>query len=375
MNKRYFTTASSKAILVQSIFQMKWLSLFIILVGSFLLITPSMTVADSDCNKEGANCDKDRKSKDEIYWVKIKRLYDFVFEDFTVDKAVNDDSIKKESEIFCAFAFCEGEDCIDTVKNRKLYGYSVKLEEDTGSRNNDFVLKNGDGSTIPVEFVLRGTNGSAQENKSWNLSKSESDIKPGNEEYHRFCRNNNFIIDAIIDKKVVLQNATGNKYVGTFWLYVSSQMKKSSVLTAKVRFTVTLNIVPGIQISGLSPLPLKASSDQKKATGTQPFCVFAFGTDSFSLKGESDNAAVNSEFVLENTVKKTIPYTMTIKDNSSKEEVFSKNTSEFKGDFKPARSVLCEDGVNNMTLTINVEDIEAEAGLYQDEMTLTVMPN
>lgn len=146
--------------------------------------------------------------------------------------------------------------------------------------------------------------------------------------------------------------------------------------------TISMNVPDLVQISGLKDMQLsqEASVDEGGYGGTQNFCVFRLGGQSFSIEATGTNDTVDSFQLANNTTQ--IPYTMQIGRKGGVLSEILPNTittgTDWMGDCGFTFSNTKAGSDTNMALRVQVAKDEVEntpPGRFKDTITLTVRPH
>lgn len=344
--------------------------LFNAFVFVFTLLFPVASLADNDCNKSDADC---ASSDDSTYnyWIKIKRLYPIEMGQWGGEEiASGATEAATDGRLFCLIAYRENR---SGPKNRQLNDFQVRF--DGPKQNGQHVLKSSSNATLPVTLTLLGADGDAQSGFSDDFLNTPFNFTASQQ--HQQCKNNEYILRAEIKRSDILSNAFTNRYESRFTLIAE---RSSPLLTVEVQFTVSIELVPMVQISGLEDMTINHTAGSDVDQG-QTFCVYGFGTSAFKIRGESDNGS--GLFLLSNT-SNNIEYGLTVGKSGSSGQGNMKSLTESGGyvthpSWKAADSPSCDNGTSeNMQLKVTILDTEITgkpAGVYKDVAYLTVAPD
>ena len=325
--------------------------------------------ADNDCNKSDADC---ASSNDGAYnyWIKIKRLYPIEMGQWGGEEiASGATEAATDGRLFCLIAYRENR---SGPKNRQLNDFQVRF--DGPRRNGQYVLESSSSAALPVTLTLMGADGDAQSGFSDDLINTPFNFTASQQ--HQQCRNNEYILRAKIKRSDILNNAFTNRYESRFTLITE---RSTPQLTVEVEFTVSIELVPMVQISGLEDMTINHTAGSDVDQG-QTFCVYGFGTTDFKIRGESKYGS--GQFLLSNG-NENIEYDLTVGKTGNNGQGSMKTLAEggnyvTHASWKAADNASCDNGSSeNMQLNITILDIEISgkpAGVYQDTAYLTVAP-
>lgn len=314
-----------------------------------------LPAADSDCT--GDNCVNDGN-----YWTKIKRLSDMDMPDWGGEEVISGDTSTSSDKQFCTIAYLEG-------NPRAMYNVITSI--DGTSSDNAYTLKlEGRRPSIPVAFKITSVDGKApQTGGTYQLG--DKVTLTGDNRFDQ-CKDNELILTATVSRDDILATGTTGTYTGNFSFY-SRSAENRPLGRASMSFTVTLEVLPVIQISGLKDIML--SVNRNIARGSHQFCVFAMGKSRFRLEASSQVGTdrPRGRFNLKNG-ENYIEYDLTVSDSNNTQRKYNRNRA--RAGFKPSTSYLCNaHTAPNITVDITTEPVTgAEAGVYSDTMTFTVSP-
>ncbi|MFK0570992.1 hypothetical protein [Endozoicomonas sp.] len=293
--------------------------------------------------------------------VKVKKFCEGYDLDWSLDK--NEAAFTGGN--FCLIAY-KGSDtatkCGDDDDERIMYDASINITgaDPDDTSNGKFML----GGKIPVTIKLEGQPDDFYPGQTIDLPYTDGKCVCADTE------NQYNLIITVSKDKILKSGITTNSAVGNFRL---NGFHELGSLNGSVGFQITLTLATGIQISGLEDMQLVENNGS--ASASQNFCVFALGTERFSLRANSEEGNGES-FKLINSNDETLSYSMKVEDSNSKVENYAGNKNPIRG-WKPSNQYLCSDHrAENMTLTVNVANTDSvSAGVYSDTMTLTVRPN
>ncbi len=343
--------------------------LFNAFIFVFTLLFSVVSHADNDCNKSDADC---ASSNDGAYnyWIKIKRLYPIEMGQWGGEEiASGATEAATDGRLFCLIAYRENR---SGPKNRQLNDIQVRF--DGPRRNGQYVLESSSSAALPVTLTLMGADGDAQSGFSDDLINTPFNFTASQQ--HQQCRNNEYILRAKIKRSDILNNAFTNRYESRFTLITE---RSSPQLTVEVEFTVSIELVPMVQISGLEDMTINHTAGSDVDQG-QTFCVYGFGTTSLKIRGESTYGS--GQFLLSNG-SDNIEYGLAVGKAGGSGQSNMKALAEggsyvTHNSWTAADSTSCGNGTSeNMQLNITIQDIEINgkpAGVYQDTAYLTVAP-
>ncbi|WP_299734833.1 hypothetical protein [uncultured Endozoicomonas sp.] len=337
----------------------------------FSLFFSGAVFADNDCNQSDAACDSSGNSA-----IKIKRLFNIDLGKWGGEQVSSGQTeAANDGRLFCLIAYTEN-------NPRELDDFTISLTQVTPQpRSTGFTLRNASSEkSIPVTLTISAAPGDAQDGKivGKDLSESITVEQAPDDSIYRNCKNNEYIISASVMSDDILNNATSAQYFGRFIL--TAQRDTTPLLTVQVPFTVSIELTPMVQISGLEDMSL-SHNDGEDIQEEQKFCVYGLGTKRFKIRGESKTGS--GDFRLSNG-NSDILYSLSIGSGNSNGNG-NLITLEEGGDYitkqswKASSTQLCDNGANeNMRLRITINNAEIkgkEAGLYKDTAYLIVAPD
>ncbi|WP_422449933.1 MULTISPECIES: hypothetical protein [unclassified Endozoicomonas] len=321
----------------------------------FCITAFQVTTAYGDRDCVGNNCDQDGN-----YWVKVKRLPDMLpLPDWNGQKSVPGNTETSGKSQFCTIAYLEG-------RPRTMFDPQVSIYGPAS--DSKYILKNG-GHSVPVTLEIESVAGRAPQDKT-EFKPGQSITLTGNNGFS-LCRNNELIITATVRREDILKTGMTGNYRSLFRFSSESTMDGKSLGPAWMEFEVTLRILPVIQISQLGNIPLIPSGNSAK--GSHRFCVYAMGSNTFSLEASSLTGTSRPEqkFALKNGDNNYINYELTVTDSKATSKSYDKNSDQ-EG-FSATDDYQCSS--TNMIVEVIVPDINKPAGTYIDTMTFTVTPD
>ena len=340
------------------------------LIFLVLVAFTGVVYADNDCTQGDDFTDCESASQNGYdYWIKLKRLFDIDLGTWDgADMAEGRTEAAADGRLFCVLAYRENS---SGARNRRIQDFRVDISG--SSQGGQFVLESlSDNSTIPITLTLVGADGDAFDGFQQVLQENQSiDFDPSNN--YAQCKNNELLIRAEVSRNDILQYARVNQYSGIYTL--TATRTQSVSLSVNVQFQVDLEVVPLVQISGLEDM-LVTHTTGNDVNQEQDFCVYTFGTSGFQVKGESHNG--DGAFSLKSG-NQTIEYGVSVgrgNGNGNYVDLVEGGDYQSHSSWRGEDSLLCADG-ENMKLKVTILDSEIsakEAGVYQDNVQLTVAP-